>query len=403
MRKRPPRFAGYGVALDIGTTDIKASLLDLRSKRELARANAPNEQKAFGRDVITRLYFAGKEKGLDELNRRVISVVNRLINGLAKGASLDPRQIEEIVAVGNSVMYHLTLKIDPQSLARAPFLPAESGLKTMNAGRMGLSAREAAFTFLPNISGFVGSDALASILASGIYKDSRFNIIMDIGTNGEIVLGSSERIFVASCASGPAFEGGYIKYGMPAVEGAIIRAKAGKKGLSLKTVGGGAPRGIGGSGLIDLLSILLDKQIITASGRMSCKKFEICSTGARKIFIDQDDVRQAQLAKAALASGIEMLIRKANVEFDDIKSMYITGTFGLGIDKVNAKKIGLIPKMMPAGRIRFLKDGALSGAKKFLLEKPRRGDVEGILSKCVHVELHKEKDFESLFTSAMSF
>jgi len=399
-----PRRKDYGVALDIGTTDIKGSLLDLASKRELARASVPNEQKAFGQDVITRLYFATKGSGLKELNARVISAVNKLIRQLAKDASLDPRQIKDIVAVGNSTMYHLMLMIKPESLARAPFVPAEKELQKREAGKMGISAGEdASFTFLPNISGFVGSDTLASILASGIYRDTGANLIMDVGTNGEIALGSKKGIFVTSCASGPAFEGRHIKCGMPARDGAIIGAKAGKNGVSLKTVGSISPKGIGGSGLIDLISILLDKKIIANSGRMEQKEFVVYKKKGRSIYINQNDVRQVQLAKAALASGIEVLSRKANIRLDDIRNFYITGTFGIGINKGNAKKIGLIPKEIPAGKIRFLKDGALSGAKQYLLGGSCRKEVDAILSKCTHVELHKEVDFEALFTAAMHF
>ncbi len=397
------RREDYGLALDIGTTDIKGCLVDLGSGKELSRASVPNGQKAFGQDVITRLYFATKEKGLKELNRRVISAVNRLIGRLSKDSSLDPGRIKKIAAVGNSTMYHLMLMIGPESLARAPFLPAESKLQERDAGEMGLAAKNADFTFLPNISGFVGSDILASILASGMHKAAGMNLIMDMGTNGEIALGSGERIFVASCASGPAFEGRHIKCGMPAREGAIIGARPSKKGIALKILGDVPPKGIGGSGLIDIIAILLNNKVIADSGRMVKKEFVIYKKKGKRIYVDQNDVRQVQLAKAALASGIEVLSRKAGKALREIKSFYVTGTFGTGIDKASAKRIGLIPKEVPAGRIRFLKDGALSGAKEFLLRPSRRREIDSILSRCVHVGLHKEKDFEELFTAAMYF
>ncbi|MBL7071862.1 MAG: DUF4445 domain-containing protein [Candidatus Omnitrophica bacterium] len=403
MRKTSGRKV-YGVALDIGTTDIKGSLLDLASGKELASANILNEQKAFGQDVITRLYFATKEKGLEELNKRAVSAVNKLMRRLAKDACVGLNQIKDIVAVGNSTMYHLMLMIKPDSLARAPFLPAEKKLQRRPARGMGLSVGEdAVFKFLPNISGFVGSDTLASILAAGIHRGSENNMIIDVGTNGEIALGSKKKFFVASCASGPAFEGRHIKCGMSAGEGAIIRAKAAKKGISLKTIGDAAPKGIAGSGLIDIISILLRRGIVAPGGRMEQKEFVIYEGKGGRIYITRDDVRQVQLAKGALASGIEILMRKAGLKHGRIKNFYITGAFGTGVDKKNAKYIGLIPKEIPDNKIKFLKEGALSGARRFLLKKATEKEINGILSNCAHVQLHKDKDFEEIFTHSMRF
>lgn len=394
----------FGVALDIGTTDIKGSLLDISSKRELARASVPNEQKAFGQDVITRLYFATEKKGLKELNRRAISAVNKLLIQLAKDASVDPCQIKEIIAVGNSAMYHLMLMIKPDTLARAPFLPAEKELKTKNAGKMGISVgKDATFRFLPNISGFVGSDILASILTTGMHKEKSYNLIIDMGTNGEIALGSKNKIFVASCASGPAFEGRHIRCGMPARDGAIIAAKGAKKGFSLVTVGKTAPKGISGSGLIDVISILLNKNVITRRGNMKPEKVTIYKGGIKEVYLTQKDVREVQLAKAALASGVEVLRRRAGIGIKALKRFYITGSFGEGINKRNAKNIGLLPKEISLDRVKFLKDGALSGAKKYLLDSNCRKEINSILAKCKHIELHRDRDFEEIFTASMYF
>lgn len=401
---RLPRGKEFGLSLDIGTTEIKGSLLELYSGKEAASISVPNEQKAFGSDVITRLHFAEQKGGIEELKKRVTSAVNKLIARLAEKASIDFHNIKKIAAVGNSAMYHLMLGIDPGMLARAPFSPAEKKIQKRKAVELGISAAEdAVFIFLPNISGFIGSDILASILKTGIYRDKRYNFIMDMGTNGEIALGSKDRIFVASCASGPAFEGRHIACGMPAVDGAIIGVKAGKKTLSLETVGGISPKGISGSGLIDLVSILLDKSVISKNGRMKQEKVTVYRAKREKIFISQKDVREIQLAKAALASGIELLRRRAKITFKDINNFYITGAFGIGINKKSAKNIGLIPKEIPSNKIRFLKDGALAGAKKYLLEPSCEEEIANILKRCVHVELHKDKEFEEAFTASMDF
>ncbi len=394
----------FGVALDIGTETIKGALLDISSKKELAGGSVPNEQKAFGRDVITRLHLATKQEGLKELNKKAISAVNKLVKQLTGNASIDKRDIKKIIAVGNSTMYHLILMIKPDTLARAPFLPAEKTSQARNASEMGIDVgKDAIFKFLPNVSGFVGSDILAAILTTGLHSAKKYNLIIDIGTNGEIALGSKDRIFVASCASGPAFEGRHIRCGMPATEGAIIRAKVTNKQLSFKTVSNATPKGIGGSGLIDIISILLDKKIIDRKGRMKSKEFIIYKKAAKKIYLTQKDVREIQLAKAALSSGIEILKKRAKINLKGLDRFYITGAFGEGIDKKNAKNIGLLPEEIPLNKVTFLKDGALSGAKEILLDPSREREIDDILAKCEHVELHKDKDFEDTFAGKMHF
>ncbi len=395
----------FAVALDVGTTDIKGSLLDIPSGKELAKASVPNEQRAFGGDVITRLHFAiRREEGLKELNKKVIYAVNKLLKKLAKDASISVTDIKRIVAVGNSAMYHLILMVRPDSLARAPFLPAEKMSREKDANKMGIGiGKGATFKFLPNVSGFVGSDILAVILSTGIHRDIKYNLIMDIGTNGEIALGCKERILAASCASGPAFEGRHIRCGMPAGEGAIVGAKMTKGNFSFRTIAAKRPKGISGSGLIDIISILLDKKIIDRTGRMDEKEFVIYERAGKKIYLIQDDIRQVQLAKAAFAAGIEILRKHLRLNLKNLHRFYITGTFGESIDKNNAKKIGLIPKEVPVNKVTFLKEGALSGAKKVLLEPSGENEINNILAKCEHIGLHKDKDFEEIFAGSMHF
>lgn len=393
----------FGAALDIGTTEIKGSLLDMKSKKELASGSVPNEQRGFGQDVITRLQFAvGRKEGLQELNKRTISAINKLLDKLAQKGSVDKKEIKKIVAVGNSVMYHIVLMIDPATLAQAPFLPAETKMQERSAAGMGIDA-SGTFKFLPNISGFVGSDTLAVILAAEIYKYSRYSLIMDIGTNGEIAMGSKDKILVASCASGPAFEGRHIRSGMPAGKGAIVGIKEAEGGLWLAVVGNGEPKGVAGSGLIDLLSMLIDKKVIDKTGRMAQKEFVMYKKAGKKISLTQEDIRQAQVAKAALSAGVEILRRKLDLAVKDINALYVTGSFGVGIDAHSAKRIGLIPAGIPDKKIYFLEEGALAGAKKVLLRPKAEKEIGAVLSKCEHVELHKDKDFQDIFAAAMGF
>ena len=402
IKKR--RGALLGAALDIGTNDIKGALLDISSARQLASGSTPNEQKAFGQDVITRLYSAVKKDGMERLNKALISALNKLLTRLAREASVSKDDIKRIIAVGNTTMYHLALMIDPSSLAEAPFTPKEKALQERNARGLGIeAAKDAVFKFLPNIGGFAGSDILAAILAAGIYRDKKYGAIMDIGTNGEIALGSGNKIFVTSCASGPAFEGRHIACGMPAAEGAIIRAKFRKGRFYFKTVGNAPPKGIGGSGLIDIISIMLDRRLIDRKGRMRKDKIAIYKDRRKEIYLTQGDVRELQLAKAALRSGIEILMKKAKIGHADLNRFYITGTFGVGIDVGHAGNIGLIPDDIPPAKVIFLKNAALSGAKIALLEPACEEEINGILAKCRHVELHKDEGFEAAFAGSMYF
>lgn len=361
-----------GVAMDIGTSDIKGVLVDILSGKELASSSVRNEQGAFGRDVITRLHFAvSNKKGLGELNKRVISAINKLLIQLAREAGADKSSIRKILAVGNSAMYHLIFMVRPDSLARAPFRPAAKKMRAQSARKMGIDAAKGAeFKFLPNIAGFVGSDTLAEILLTEINKKKGCSLIMDIGTNGEIAAGSKNGIFVASCACGPAFEGRYIRPG---------------------------------TRLIDLVAELLRKGVIDKTGRMAVKEFAVSDKGANKVCLRQENVREAQVAKAALAAAAAILLRRAGVDIKNIDKLYITGKFGARINVRNAKKIGLIPAGIRNDKIAILKDGALSGAKKALLDPTAEKEINNILAKCEHVELHKNGDFQDAFAAAMGF
>ncbi|MBN1872140.1 MAG: DUF4445 domain-containing protein [Candidatus Omnitrophica bacterium] len=394
-----------GIALDIGTTEVKGALVDLETARDMSTSGAPNEQKAFGQDIITRLGLAMEAKGRRLLNKKVADTIDNLIKKLLNDTGCSQDAVKEIVAVGNSAMYHLLLMIKPDDLARAPFKPSESSLKEKRAEDVGIGiAKGARFRFLPNMGGFVGSDALGSILATRIHKKKNYSVIMDVGTNGELVLGSKEKIFVASCASGPAFEGRHISCGMPAIDGAITGSRIISNRMRFATVGDTEPRGVSGSGLIDVVSILVDKGIIGRDGRMKKKRFDLYEGSGKNIYITQEDIRQIQLAKAAFASGLEIMRRKANIEWNQLDTFYITGAFGRGIDKKNAKNISLIPRELNPNKILFLKEGALSGAKAFLLHSGQlTEEIDEILSICAHIELHKERDFQDIYADATRF
>ena len=397
---------GLGVALDIGTTALKGLLVRLPSGKVLAEEDVPNEQKAFGRDVITRLQSASDEAGLARLNRSTVSAVNKLLLKLVSASGRDAGEVKNVVAVGNSAMHHIVLSIDPKELARAPFKAVTTATERRNAALLGLrTSEDAEFLFLPNIGGFVGSDALANILSSGVHRRKRPSVIADIGTNGEIVLASRQGIFAASCAAGPVFEGGHISCGMPAAADGAVKGVSLENGrLRLETVGGSEPKGLTGSGLLDLAAVLLRQGKVSSRGNLAGGSFVFYDGPKRRLAITQDDIRQLQLAKAAFVAGVRILFKKSGAGFAAISGFYVTGVFGGSIKLSAARAVGLIPKAVAAGKTKYLSKGALYGAKKVLVDPSGcAGEIKYILSRCVHVELHRDPSFQDIYAEEIAF
>ncbi len=397
------RAGAYGLALDIGTTDIKGSLVDMTAKKECAYARVPNQQKKMGQDVVTRLGAALSSSGRERLHREVIKSVNSLIAALGKERPLRQEQIVRVVCVGNTAMFHLMLKLPVESLARAPFAPAKTTVVKKQGRDTGFNVDSAAeCVFLPPIAGFVGSDLLAALLSSGMYRSDRYVYIMDLGTNGEMALGKKGKIVVASCASGPALEGRHISCGKPAGEGAIVRVQEKNNTLEWVTADGSAPAGISGSGLIDLIGLLRERGIIECNGRLKGGSYTFYRKGGTELSLTQEDIRQFQLAKAAFAAGTEIIIKEAGCYFKDIEAFFITGTFGHGIEKKNARKTGLIPKEMPLRRVKMLERGALAGARMVLLDAAMEETAVKVRRMCRHVALHAHRTFEEIYARSMA-
>ena len=386
------------VALDIGTTNIEGALVDVVSRKTLSQKTITNEQVSYGHDVITRLGFAvKKQENLKVLNSAVISSINKILNSLCDKDDL--KAVSRIVAVGNSAMYHLTLNIDPASLTTAPFRPKEKGYFSAPAKDLGIRINPGAvFEFLPIVDGFVGSDALAIILATGLHKETLPVLAVDIGTNGEIVLGNKDGIFAASTAAGPAFEGWHLSCGMPAADGAIYSLKLVSGRLQFKVVGDSKPKGICGSGFIDAISFMRRLDELDRTGRLE-QEFIIYKDRNKTISINQEDVRQIQLAKGAILAGINILMMRSKLKV--LSRVVITGKFGFLLDKENILNIRLLPDI-EAGKIEFLKSGALEGVKIFLFEGAK-DMLDPVLKNISHIELHKDGSFQNEFAHAMSF
>jgi len=391
----------YGVALDIGTTTVLGSLINLDSGCTEKQFSCLNAQLSYGHDVITRLNHAATRKnGLKRLNKSIVSSVGFVLDNLAQKQGIEHDGIESVVAVGNAVMYHFVFNLPITSFITPPYKPYKTEEIETTLSELGIeNFPKTHFKMLPNVDGFIGSDALAVILATGLYKDKANTLAIDIGTNGEIMLGSKDGILVSSTAAGPAFESWHTSSGMRAVEGAIERAKDQNGKLLLRVIGGKAPQGISGSGMIDIISILLKRGQIDKTGKLKDKKFVVYDD-IDQIAINQKDIREVQLAKAAFSVGIKMLRTKQTCS---ISKIYLTGTFGSYINKKNAQSIGLIPKDIDLKKVEFISQGALTGAEMVLKNPDLEGEIADILFKTEHIPLAEDKSFQNEFASAMIF
>lgn len=364
----------YAIALDIGTTNIQSLLVELSSKRQIDYLTAKNSQAAYGDDIITRLGLSLKDRNLQKkINKSVIEDIDLLIGLILRRKGLCLRDLERVIACGNAAMHHILLGLPLEGLAKAPFRPVHKGkIFETTLEKIGLDTKgvKIPFIFLPNLGGFVGSDALCVMAETGIYKSRELVLAVDLGTNGEIILGSEEKILVASTSAGPAFESWRVKCGLY------------------------------GSAFIDVISGLLKDGTIDKSGFMK-KGAHIYMFGKKSVEITQSDVREFQLAKAAISSGISIL--RGYFEGRHISKAYITGLFGAKLNKLSARHIGVFPEDIELKKIEIRENAALLGAEKILFSKDIEKEIEPILKKITHIELHKEPAFQDTFASAMHF
>jgi len=417
----------YGLAVDIGTTTVVAVLVDLLSGESLAAASATNSQNIFGADVIARIEYAGQHsQGLAQLERRVAQVINRLIDKLTQAAGVSPGEIYQVAVAGNTTMNHLFLGLDPANLAPSPFIPVATRLSPVEAGDVELAVSPHAPVYLlPNIAGYVGGDTVGVIISTGIDREPGIHLAVDIGTNGEIVLAVDGRLSACSAAAGPAFEGAQIRHGMRAAAGAIEGVSV-DSDVHLKIIGQVPARGICGSGLMDAVAGLLQAGVIETGGRIISRDeaghlpgalqqrlnseqggnfFVLASreeTGAEPVVLTQKDVRELQLAKAAIRAGIEILLGQAGLIAGDIDQVLLAGAFGSYIDKNSALSLGLLPPVAPE-RITPVGNAAGAGARLALLSAEIRQKAATLARQVQHVELSVRPDFQERFIDALGF
>jgi uncharacterized 2Fe-2S/4Fe-4S cluster protein (DUF4445 family) len=417
----------FGLAIDVGTTSVVTSLLELGSGEVLATVAGMNPQSVYGADLMSRIAFAQfNPVNLRRLTTRLVGLLNQQVAEVCREAGVLPRWIYKAVVVGNTVMHHLLLGIDPSWVGLAPYAPVMRHPVVVPARELALKiAPEAPVCLLPLVAGFVGADAVAVALATRLWASDEVRMAVDIGTNGEVLLGSRQRLWACSAPAGPAFEGAQIRHGMRGAQGAIDRVVV-DDDIRVHTIGEVPPVGICGSGLLDLVAGLLDRGVLDPTGLIRVEDRDrlppalgarvvvrgeeravvVCRAGEagapREIVLTQEDVRQVQLAKGAIASGIAVLLRVAGLRPEDLGELLLAGAFGNYLSVTSAIRVGLIPPLAP-DRIRYVGNAAALGAQLALLSEPERQRAATIARAVEHVSLATHPDFEALFVEAMNF
>ena len=419
----------FGLAIDVGTTSVVTTLMELESGEQMAAVSSLNPQAVFGADLMSRIAFAQFDAGnLRKLQTRIIGLLNQHIEQITRESGVLAKWIYKVVIVGNTCMHHLLLGIDPSHVGLAPYAPVMRHPLTLPARDLFLKLPpEARVCLLPLVAGFVGADAVAVALATRIDESPALRIAVDIGTNGEVVLGSRERLWACSAPAGPALEGAQIRHGMRAAIGAIDRLWVEDADLRLHTIGEGPAQGLCGSGLVDAVAALLDLGVVDWTGLIDVETRDrlparirsrvemrgeerlvvLARAGEhgaeREITLTQDDIRQVQLCKGAIASGVAMLQHVAGIATDQVEELMLAGGFGNYLSVRSARRIGLIPAELPEERIRYVGNAAALGAQLALVSEAERARAEVIARRIEHVSLAAHPDFETIFVDCMNF
>jgi uncharacterized 2Fe-2S/4Fe-4S cluster protein (DUF4445 family) len=417
----------FGIAFDLGTTTVVATLLDLGAGSPVAVRSKLNPQQAFGADVITRIStIMMDDRALERLTGLAHEVLDELAHDVCEEAKVDPSEVYEIALAGNATMTHIVLGVDPEPLGMAPFIMAARRWPEMLAADVGVHVHPGARAVVfPALGAYVGGDIISGLLASGMDRDSRTRLFIDIGTNCEIVLGSNERLLATAAPAGPAFEGAAIRCGMRASPGAIEGVRIAPDGLELAVIGDVAPAGLCGSGLVDAVAGLLSVGLLDQSGRFVSEEeaaerapgvasrltmagdervFVLHERGeaASSIYLSQRDVRELQFAKAAIATGWHLLLEDAGLVPGDVQQVLLAGSFGSYLSPASAVRLGLVPPL-PVLRVVSAGNVAGEGAKMALLSVRERAGAMALLEEVNYVELSDRADFNDRFVELLQF
>jgi uncharacterized 2Fe-2S/4Fe-4S cluster protein (DUF4445 family) len=420
----------YGIAFDLGTTTVVATLLDLTTGTPLAVASMLSKQQPFGADVITRISSIMMDPAaMDRLTGLAHETLGELTAEICAQAGVDPADVLEVAVAGNATMTHIALGIDPEPLGVAPFIMSTRHFPEVLAHDFGLAVHpRARAVVFPSFGAYVGGDITAGLLASGMDRDSRTRLFIDIGTNCEIVLGNSEWLLATAAPAGPAFEGAAIRCGMRAADGAIEVVTMTTDGLDLKVIGDAPPAGLCGSGLVDAVAGLVGLGLLDPSGRLVSEERaaeiapglapRLTKLGAERVFVlhwlgepgdveqsiylSQRDVRELQFAKAAIATGWNILLEEAGLQPADIRQVLLAGSFGSYLSPANAIRLGLVPDL-PVLRVVSAGNVAGEGAKMVLLSMRERAGALALLEEVRYVELSDRADFNDRFVGQLAF
>jgi uncharacterized 2Fe-2S/4Fe-4S cluster protein (DUF4445 family) len=418
----------YGLVFDLGTSTLVGKLISLLDGNEVAAISRLNSQSKYGSNVISRLqYVKENSKGLQRLNELLIKDLNRITKRLLYVGGLQPEDIFIGVAAGNTTMQHLLLSLDPRGIAQAPFNPVSTEGMIVKAADLGLEVHpEALLYVMPVRSGYIGGDLISAVLASGAAEEENKMILgLDLGTNGEIFLGNRKRLLTCSAAAGPALEGAKISHGMIARSGAIEGVSSGNGDFSCRVISNIKPKGICGSGLVDLAAVLLHAGIIDYEGlvqpglenagdvigarvieRSGVHDFLVSgpdeSLDGKPIYLRQKDIRELQLAKGAVAAGIKTLMDEMGIGVDNIDRIYLAGALGNYVHPLSAMRIGLIPRVRP-DIVQSLGNAASTGASMVLLSKAYWQKANDLAHSIEHIELSTRLDFNEYFVESLNF
>jgi len=413
----PPGERLAGLAVDLGTTKLAAFLIDLTSGKTLARAGAMNPQIAYGEDVISRIAYCGSTRdGRRKLQESVVEALNGLVQSLADESGVRPEAVVQAVVVGNTAMHHLFAGLPVEQLGLAPYVPAVASRLSIPARDLGLKISPGAVVdLLPNVAGYVGADHIAVLLATDLWRHSGTACVADIGTNTEITLAARGRLLTCSCASGPAFEGAHIRDGMRAALGAIegVRIRDGRPRVA--AVGGGRPVGLCGSGILDAVAEMRAAGILDEGGAMRPDApgvrardgsleyllVEAGDTGhGSDIVVTVRDVREVQLGKAAIRTGLEALLTEAQIQATDLEAFLLAGAFGSYIHVPSAIRIGMLPDL-PLERFRPVGNAAGAGARQALISQASLASTDEIAERIEYIELTTYPEFQDLFLASL--
>ena len=410
----------YALAIDVGTTTVCAQLLDLNRGNILAETINFNRQISYGSDVISRIAHCQQSDGLPKLQEMVVASINEAIDNLLGQSRIERNSISYITVAGNTTMEHLLLGLDPKYIRLAPYTPVANVFPMVKAQTLGIEVAEHVYVYcFPAVSSYVGGDIVSGVIAAGIYQNDKLTFYMDIGTNGEIVIGNSDWMVSTSCSAGPAFEGGGIKHGMVAMSGAIQDFSIDPVTLepSIKTIQDARPRGICGSGLISAIAEMLVRGVISPNGKfnthLDTKRIRQGADGyeyvlswaeetqtGKDIVITEVDIDNLIRAKAAMYAGCQTLARKVYVSNSDFEQVILAGNFGSSLDIEKAVTIGLLPDI-PRDRFHFIGNGSLSGARLAAYSSDILRDSLKVSRMMTNVELSDNNDFTDNYIAAL--